>query len=96
MPPLRFHSCAAKNDRRFNQPLPFISEAKHTTLMSSQGSPSETSSRARELVARLNAFFYAPQAQKQEEFNNQHKELQKDLVSKKSAKGHFIRDQTLG
>lgn len=47
-PSERFHSCAAKNDLRFNQPLPFISEAKHTTLMPSQGSLSKTSSTAQE------------------------------------------------
>lgn len=47
-------------------------------------------------MSRPNAFFHAPQAQKQEEFNTQHEELQNDLVRSKPIKKHFPRHRTLG
>lgn len=93
-PSERFHSCVAKNDLRFNQPLPFISEAKHKTLISSQGSLSKTSSTAQEnwCQGQMPSSVLPRHRNRQNPILN----MKENLISSKPIKEHFLRDRTLG
>lgn len=97
LPPLRFHSCAAKNDLWFINPLPFISKAKHTTLCPPSKVYLKLVPPLMKIGVKAKCLLLCSPAQKQEESNtHRHEELQKDLVSLKPVKRYFLRHKTLG